>query len=267
MTQPAVSNHLNALEERFGVSLVIRGRRVEATQAGLCLAAHARSVLDRVEELKADMTLQAQPRGRLIIGASSTPGELLLPGLAARYSALYPDVALDIRVADTNAIISELLKRASEVAVVGRTPMEARLEWQVLGEDELVPIVAAEDPLANTIVKAEDIAGRAFVLREDGSATRWAAERGLNSIGLKPRVVMELGSNAAVEGAVAAGAGIGVVPERTVGSRASVRRLEIQGVRFLRPFVLIMERGRPLSPAARAFVEACIEGSAIESIK
>ena len=98
------------------------------------------------------------------------------------------------------------------------------------------------------------------MLREEGSATRRAVEEGLGSFGVgPPRVAMELGSNAAVAGAVAAGAGLGVVPERTVEARPGLGRLSVRGLRLSRPFVLAVERGRPLSPAAEAFVEICGE--------
>jgi DNA-binding transcriptional LysR family regulator len=70
---------------------------------------------------------------------------------------------------------------------------------------------------------------------------------------------MELGSNIAVAGAVAEGAGIGVIPSRFAASQSSVRPLKVQGLSIRRPFVLVVERGRTLSPAAEAFVQICIE--------
>ena len=69
---------------------------------------------------------------------------------------------------------------------------------------------------------------------------------------------MELGSNAAVAGAVAAGAGIGVVPLRTIGAHSNVRRGGVRGLHISRPFVLLTERGRQLSPAAEAFAAICV---------
>jgi DNA-binding transcriptional LysR family regulator len=95
-------------------------------------------------------------------------------------------------------------------------------------------------------------------LREQGSGTRRTAEEGLAAAGVRPRVAMELGSNAAVAGAVAAGAGVGVVPLRTAGALKEVRRVEVRGLALSRPFVLLTERGRRLSPAAEAFVANCV---------
>jgi DNA-binding transcriptional LysR family regulator len=258
MTQPAVSNHLHALEERFGVVLLVRGgRKTQTTPAGECLAQHARRVLKEVYALEADMARHVAPQGRLLVGASSTPGELLLPRLAIEFSTRYPDVALNVHIADTDETIDALLRRDFEVAVVGREVGDPRLTGVVIGRDELVVVVAASDPLAGDEVDARDLAERPFVLREEGSASRQAVEDTLASAGITPRVAMELGSNAAVSGAVAAGAGIGVVPARTIETQSAVTSLKVRGLAFVRPFVLVTERNRPLSPAAEAFIVIC----------
>ena len=69
---------------------------------------------------------------------------------------------------------------------------------------------------------------------------------------------MELGSNAAVAGAVATGAGIGVLPARSLESQNRVGRIPVRGLKFRRPFVMLVEKGRPLSPAAEAFTALCL---------
>ena len=262
MTQPAVSNHLHALEERFGVTLLTRGGRLRATPAGESLARHARRVLAEISALETEMARHSGPRGRLVVGVSTTPGELLLPRLAAVFSARYPEVTLDVRVADTEEILATLLSREVEVAVVGRAVEHPRLVGHVIEEDELVPVVAAANRLASGAneesVTAAELAGQAFVLREEGSATRRAGEEGLRAAGIgEMQVAMELGSNAAVAGAVAAGAGIGVVPARLAASQPDVRPLKVRGLQIRRPFVLVVERGRKLSPAAEAFAALC----------
>ncbi len=262
MTQPAVSNHLHTLEERFGVALLTRGRPQQATPAGECLAEHARRVLEGVSALEMEMACYIAPHGALVVGASSTPGELLMPGLVTGFSANYPNVTLELRVFelrvyDTDEAIAALLGHQIEAAVVGHEVEDPRLVGKTVGHDVLVPVVAASDSLAGTEISSEDLTDQPFVLRERGSGTRQAAEEGLSLVGVKPRIAMELGSNAAVAGAVAAGAGIGVVPLRTVGNHGGVRQVGVRGLSFSRPFVLLTERGRRLSPAAEAFAAIC----------
>ena len=257
MTQPAVSNHLRALEERFGMALLTRGRRLQPTPGGECLAWHARRVLDDLAALEAEVARHTSPCGRLVVGASSTPGELLMPRLAVEFSSHYPDVALDVHIADTEETIAALLNREIEVAIVGRQVEDPRLAGTVIGHDELIVVTAASDPLAGAKVTPSDLADKPFVLREEGSATRRTVEEVLATVGMTPTVAMELGSNAAVAGAVAAGAGVGVVPARTVETQPAVSMLEVRGLTFPRPFVLVTERNRSRSPAAEAFVEIC----------
>jgi DNA-binding transcriptional LysR family regulator len=181
-----------------------------------------------------------------------------MPGLVTEFSARYPDVAVELRVYDTDEAIAALLDREIEAAVVGHEVDDPRLAGTVVGHDALVTVVAGSDPLAGAEIFPEDLADRPFVLREQGSGTRRTVEEGLAAAGLRPRVAMELGSNAAVAGAVAAGGGIGVVPLRTAGALKEVRRVDVRGLALSRPFVLLTERGRRLSPAAEAFVATCV---------
>jgi DNA-binding transcriptional LysR family regulator len=135
---------------------------------------------------------------------------------------------------------------------------DPRLESRTIEQDELVLIVSASDELADSEVSPEDLEDRPFVMREVGSATRRAAEEGLATAGITPRVAMELGSNGAVEAAVAEGAGIGVVPARMLTSRQQIGQLHVPGLSFVRPFVLVFERNHKLSPSAEAFVSVCL---------
>jgi LysR family transcriptional regulator, low CO2-responsive transcriptional regulator len=122
-------------------------------------------------------------------------------------------------------------------------------------------VVAASSELAGSELHPNDLAGLPFVMREEGSATRRAAEEALAAAGQEAKVAMELGSNTAVLAAVAEGAGlVGVVPARQLGDDRRVGRLHVRGLSLRRPFVLLRERGRTLSDAAEAFV-AVLTGS------
>lgn len=258
ITQPAVSNHLHALEERFGVALLARGRGVRATPAGECLAGHARRVLEEMDRLEEEMARHSAPHGRLLVGASSTPGEYLMPRLAVRFAAEYPEVSLDVHIADTEETLAALLERKIEVAVVGREVDDPRVDSVVIAHDDLVPVAAVSECPDAGEVEPTALANRPFIMRERGSATREIVEGRLAAAGVKPRIAMELGSNAAVAGAVATGAGIGILPARSLNSQDRIGRLPVHELEFRRPFVMSVERGRPLSPAAEAFTALCL---------
>ncbi|MGH3090279.1 MAG: LysR substrate-binding domain-containing protein [Rubrobacteraceae bacterium] len=255
MTQPAVSNHLHALEERFGVKLLVRGRPLRPTPAGEALAERARNILEEAAAMEEEMARHGTPRGSLAVGASSTPAEFLMPRVAAEFASRYPDVALEIKVYDSEGAVRALLDREVEAVVVGYEVEDSRLESRVIEEETLVAISSSKEASLESSV--EELAARPFVLRERGSATRLAAERGLAKAGIVPKVVMELGSNGAVAGAVSAGVGVGVMPERFVSTHPEVRSIPVAGLSFRRPFTLVTERNRSLSPAALAFMETC----------
>ena len=202
---------------------------------------------------------RSSPERRLSVGASTTPGEVLMPHAAVAFSEHHPDVELDVRIADTEETLAVLKGREVEVAVVGRAVDDPDLQSRVLEEDELVLVVAASSEMAGSELHPDDLAGLPFVMREEGSATRRAAEEALASAGQEARVAMELGSNAAVIAAVAEGAGlVGIVPARQLGDDRRVERLRVRGLSLRRPFVLLTERGRTLSRAAEAFVAVLI---------
>lgn len=129
---------------------------------------------------------------RLSVGASTTPGEVLVPHAAVDFSERHPDVELDVRIADTEETVSALKKREVEVAIVGRDVDDPDPQSRVLEQDELVLVVAASSELAGSELHAADLAGLPFVMREEGSATRRAAEEALAAAGQRPRVAMEL---------------------------------------------------------------------------
>lgn len=258
ISQPAVSGHLHSLEKRFGVALLDRNRPIVPTRAGERLAKHARRVLAAARELEEEMVRQRAPGGTLAVGASTTPAETIVPGAVARLAAECPEVSPRVRVGDTEDTLAALLRREVEVALVGQEPEDARLAVRFVEEDRLTAVVRAGDERLPEVT-VEELSRASFVLRERGSATRRAVERTLRISGVEPKVAAEIGSNAAVAGAVAAGAGVGVLPERALPKSPGVEPLRVKGLGFTRPLVLVTERGRRLSPAASAFIEVCLD--------
>src|SRR3712207_2513020 len=105
VSQPAVSLQVRALEKRLGRQLLDRsGRRVEPTEAGLRLYRGAQRLLALEEQIVDDLTGEdAGPlRGRLELGASSGPGETVLPLLLCDFQRANPDVSIALSVSDTH---------------------------------------------------------------------------------------------------------------------------------------------------------------------
>ena len=97
ISQPAVSKHVQALEEALGVTLIERvGKRVTLTEAGRMVQHYAEQALALADDTQ---------RGTLRLGASSTPGLYLLPPVLATFVQRYPGIILDLRIANSQQVV------------------------------------------------------------------------------------------------------------------------------------------------------------------
>jgi LysR family transcriptional regulator, transcriptional activator of the cysJI operon len=122
VSQPAVSLQIRSLEQRVGQQLLDRsGRRVEPTEAGLALYRGAQRMLALEEQLLEQVASESAGtlRGRLELGASSGPGETVLPLLLAEFQRANPEVRVALIVSDTQTVVDRVARRELELGVVG----------------------------------------------------------------------------------------------------------------------------------------------------
>ncbi len=262
LTQPTVSQHIAALEQHLGMPLFDRADRdITLTAAGELLLTYARQIMSLQEEmLQALDHFRGRKSGRLVIGASTIPGEYVLPPQMGLFKKSYPAMQISLRIADTSVIIQELLARSVELGVVGARIRDERLNYAKLADDELVLVVPKGHRWWGAgSIGLEELAGEPLVMRERGSGSRMSLERSLNEMGMRPdgiRVSAEMGSTAALKHAVRSGVGpafisrCAVVDELAHGLLSAVA---IEGRSFSRAFYLVTDRKRSLSPLGRAF--------------
>jgi len=267
LSQPALSQHVRDLEADLGASLFDRlGRRVELTDAGRILEDHATRMFITLKDARqAIADLQGLQRGTLAIGASTTPGIYVLPGILGVFRQRHPAIEVTLRLGNSNEIMALIRAGEFDLAVVGdggRNPAEASLAMCV--EDELVLVVGPTHVWAGRrhIAPAE-LASQPLLLREPGSATRLVTERALSSAGVAYRTGMVLPHTEAIKQGVVAGLGVAFVSvyaiqEEQVTGR--LRPLRVRGLRIVRTFRLIHHERRPLSTAGRAFTELFHDG-------
>lgn len=268
MTQPAVSAQIKALEEDLGVQLIERLEKgIALTEAGKILYHEARRFLEHYERA---INLIEETRnlktGHLTIGASTIPGEYILPRFLGRFHNLYPGIKIHLLIADTGMIHKELLERRVEIAFMGAKLDDRRLEFAEFTDDELIFVCAPHHPLAGRQeVKLEEIAAEKFILRESTSGTRLVLEKYLAERGLeleKEQIVMEVGSTRAVITAVEEGLGISIVSRWAVQDSlklGKLKELKLAEGRIIRPLYMARWRRQYLSRAARAFWEMLTE--------
>jgi DNA-binding transcriptional LysR family regulator len=205
-------------------------------------------------------------RGELSIGASTIPGEHVLPALIGRFKEKLPEVSITLLIGDSQAVIDWILEDRAEIGVVGAQPRHRALEFRELMPDTVVVAVPADHAWrGRREVSIEELRAQPLLLRERGSGTRAAlegalAERGLDLASFT--IVGEMGSTQAIKQAVKAGVGVSVISERAVEEDCRHGLLwcvRIGDLRLTRSFYVAVraERTRsPLAEAFRAFIEA-----------
>ena len=273
ITQPAVSIQIQELEKSMGVTLFHRrSKGLRVTEVGETVYAYAQQIfalsgklLETVQEA------QDLKTGHLVLGASTTPGEFVLPKIVGQFRRIYPGIQLELIIANTRSIVQRILNREIDLGMVGERPHQHSDELEMIDylEDEIVLVAAPDHPIAHLpSLTAQRLVEEGLIVREVGSATRQTAERLLESLGALPQIALELGSNEAVKQAAAAGGGIGVVSRLGILAEVMAGKLtvlEVEGWDCRRPLTLVYPKDRYLSPAQRAFRGFLLDRKPIET--
>lgn len=261
ISQPAVSKQMAELEDALGVQLLERlPRGCRLTEAGKMLAGYAqRWCLVESEAERAMEEYRGLKRGRLAIGASLTIGGYLLPEAVAAFHRRFPEVGLQLEIANTLRIRQALLDGTVELGLTEGPIDDDELESSVFFQDELVAIApAGHRLLQQKTVTVRELCREPFILREEGSGTRAVVERALRRKGLKVKPVLSLASPEAIKNTVAAGVGLAIVSRLIVQQELQTGLLGIipmKDLRIQRPLHLQRIRGRSDSPALKQFLE------------
>jgi DNA-binding transcriptional LysR family regulator len=200
--------------------------------------------------------------GRLTLGSSTGPGEVLLPRLLASFRRTHPDVVVSLVVQDTQTVCDRVLDGELELGVVGAERPHRGLVFERFMRDDLVAIVPPGHPLAGRErVRLEDLRGEPFLMQQQGSGVRAVLEEALRARGMRLRdldVVMELGLQQSVKAAVLDGLGITVISRLAVEREVAAGDLvavEIEGDDLARDFHVVRHAGRTPSRVSTAFLE------------
>jgi len=265
LTQPTVSEHIAALEEALGTKLFDRlGREVVPTRAGEVLRRYAlRFMKLKDETLQGIDELLGVRSGEIQIGASTIPGEYILPRIIGQFRDEYPEIAVRVLVADTETILMRVLAGEFELGIVGSRWKVPHLVLETLWDDELVLAVPARHPWARRRqVSAKELLREPFILRESGSGTRHIMEEALRAHGVsggsRLNVVAEFGSSTAVKEGIIHGIGVSILSSRAVEAEVKaglVATLRVRELSLNRSFYLAQDPRRSISPLCRAFLE------------
>src|SRR5213595_3858220 len=140
--QPSASQHLRLLETAAGQRLVERtGRGSRLTDAGQVLAARAAQALASLRAAEEELGAIAGLRtGTIHLGASTAPGVYLLPDTLGCFRRSYPGVTVGVEIAASDEILKRLLSGRVQLALVGATEADERIQLDPFLEDEVVGV-------------------------------------------------------------------------------------------------------------------------------
>ena len=185
--------------------------------------------------------------------------------MLARFAENNPGVQVHVEVANTSAMAQRIRVGDLSLALVEGLLADESLSIDVFQSDMLVLVVPPRHSLANRQIVARDLAREPFVWREQGSGRRAIAEAALARAGVQPPVALELPSGEGVARAVEAGLGAAILSQLVVERAIAEGRLATASVTDLdlaRTLRVVTVRSRTLSPAARAFRDLLLSGSA-----
>jgi DNA-binding transcriptional LysR family regulator len=262
-TQPAVSQHIAALEAALGVRLIerSRGRRTVAlTEAGELLLRHTVAITNRLQAARADLLAYAAGEtGTLRVGVFQSVGMRVLPAIMTRFAQVWPGVEVRLSEAPDEGL-SELVELGAVDLTFGTIPLPpGPFDAIELVSDPYVLITAAGSPLAATPAypSLELIGAQRLIGFRTCGSTRTLEEH-LRANGVEPNFVFRSEDNGTVQAMAGTGLGTAIVPLLTVDT--SDRSVAIIPTDLPpRRIALIWHRDRYRSPAAQAFIEIAME--------
>ena len=259
ISQPAVSKALKDLEYHLDIQLIERaskGKKLTLSEAGQSLFDHARGIFAiekaAIDDIKSRTGLK---RGTLVIGTSTTIASYWLPPYLAKFSTQFPDIKVEVQVANTAQIEHALFECTLDLALVEGSATESHIVSQYWQEDVMSVVIPSKQTIARDIKSW--LNKQLWLLREPGSGTLEMSVKLLKKQGINIKKNMQLGSNEAIARVVAQGMGVALLPN--VVTEDLVRLGKLQRVNcdsseiLSRPLYQLRYRDRPTPNAAQAF--------------
>jgi DNA-binding transcriptional LysR family regulator len=261
-TQSAISQQIAMLERIVGQRLIDRPggpRPVSLTEAGELLLRHADAIAARLQAAQADLAaLDAGDAGPLRIGTYQSVGARVLPELLREFSVDWPQVEVTLQESADDRELLAMVERGDldlsfAVLPLGPGPCES----VELLRDPYVLVVPAGSPLASRdrVPTLRELVEHPVISHRTCRTTKHVEDR-LRQAGREPRIAFRTDDNGTVQGLVAAGVGIAIVPRLTVDETDPAVEVVDLGERVPPRLVgIAWHRDRRRTRAAEAFVE------------
>lgn len=221
LSQPAVSAHIKNLEEYYRGPLFDRTQQgVSLTKAGHVFYDYAQRILALQEEMEQQLEITMQhENNQIVVGASTTIGNVSLPCSIYLFKEQYPEVNIRLEIANAEEIIRKIKEEQVDFGVAEIFPEVSGISTHHVTSDELVLIVPPSHPAQKNKISLEEFLNQPLIMRESGSGTRKVLAQYLEAQGYSIKdlnVITEMTTIDAIKSAVQAGMGGAVVPRLSV---------------------------------------------------
>lgn len=231
VTQPAVTLHLQALEEQYGLTLFNRSK------TGVTLTRDGEELYKLTQRMFADEAeiasylggMAALTRGHISLAAD---GPHVALDLVSEYRARYPGVEVSMTLGNAEETLDDVMNQRVDAGLLANPPDNDRLVRVPVLRQSMVAVVHRDHPWTKKdAIQLADLADQPVILRETGSMTRHTLQAALDDKNIRIRPVMELGSREAAREAAAHGLGIAFMQERETVGDDRVRGVMIRDLR------------------------------------
>jgi LysR family transcriptional regulator, transcriptional activator of the cysJI operon len=237
MSQPSVSLQIRQLEESLGTKLFNRTtKKVYLTPAGELLSKSAEMILKQVNETKKEIQLLEQSvHGNLIIGASLTIGEYILPYVFGEFKRKYPNVNIILKIYNSQQIAEKLNDEEINLGFIESMISYPQFVQEAFLDDELMVISSDHIPDAtDTEITIEKLFNLPLILREEGSGTRQVIEEALRKYNFNPaklNVILELENTESIKSSVESGMGISIISKVAVQKELTLKTIKSYSIK------------------------------------
>jgi len=267
-SQSAVSQAIATLEGEVGTTLIERDRGgVRPTAAGAALVSHAEGILGRMEAAENELEAIAGGRaGRLRIASFPSAGATLLPRAIAAFGAAHPGVEVTLAEGEPEEIAPRLRAGEFDLALLyefegAGERLGSRLRRFELLVDPLHLALPTSHPLARRRqVQLEDLREESWVQTSASGPCARHVVRSCHAAGFEPRVSFESDDYQTVQGLVAAGVGVGLIPRLALSAvRGDIHVRALHPQSPVRKVFAAARRGAPVTPAVATLLDALRE--------
>ncbi|MBJ2124236.1 LysR family transcriptional regulator [Flavobacterium sp. IB48] len=205
ITQPAVSKHIQELEETYKTKLFERnGSKIALTPAGKILLKYTKSIFDIYREIDFEMSsFNAERQGLLRLGASTTISQYIISPVLATFHQKQKDIKVNLLNGNTEQIENALINKEIEIGIVEGQSKNQSIKYIPFLKDELVLVCSSKNPLVQqNEISITDLKSMKFITRERGSGTLEVIEFALKKANLKLadlQIEMQLGSTESIK--------------------------------------------------------------------